>query len=125
MRIQEIEEILLDQKQLEVDDFNPADYCTRPEEAHLNLSSNLAQVVIGVRRCGKSTLCMNVLKKSGLRFAYVNFDDERLAKLTGEELNSLLIALYKVYGPRFLKSGLFPQMAIPLSADTSPRLWKR
>ena len=98
MRIQEIEEILLDQKQLEVDDFNPADYCTRPEEAHLNLSSNLAQVVIGVRRCGKSTLCMNVLKKSGLRFAYVNFDDERLAKLAGEELNSLLIALYKVYG---------------------------
>ena len=98
MRIQEIEEILLDQKQLEVDDFNPADYCTRLEEAHLNLSSNLAQVVIGVRRCGKSTLCMNVLKKSGLRFAYVNFDDERLAKLAGEELNSLLIALYKVYG---------------------------
>ena len=98
MKIQEIEEILLDQKQLEVDDFNPADYCTRPEEAHLNLSSNLAQVVIGVRRCGKSTLCMNVLKKSGLRFAYVNFDDERLAKLAGEELNSLLIALYKVYG---------------------------
>ena len=98
MRIQEIEEILLDQKQLEVDDFNPDDYCTRPEEAHLNLSSNLAQVVIGVRRCGKSTLCMNVLKKSGLRFAYVNFDDERLAKLAGEELNSLLIALYKVYG---------------------------
>ena len=73
-------------------------FCTRPEEAHLNLSSKLAQVVIGVRRCGKSTLCMNVLKKSGVPFAYVNFDDERLAKLTGDDLNDLLLALYKVYG---------------------------
>lgn len=98
MKLHALEEILIDQKQLEVDAFNPADYCTRPEESHLNLSSNLAQVVIGVRRCGKSTLCMNALKKSGLRFAYVNFDDERLIKLTGDELNSLLLALYKIYG---------------------------
>lgn len=98
MKLQALEQILLDQKQLEVDAFNPADYCTRPEEAHLNLSSKLAQVVIGVRRCGKSTLCMNVLKKSGMPFASVNFDDERLAKLTGDDLNDLLLALYKVYG---------------------------
>ncbi len=98
MTIQMLEEILLDQKQLEVDAFNPTDYCTRPEEAHLNLSSRLAQVVIGVRRCGKSTLCMNALKKSGLPFAYVNFDDERLTRLTVDDLNDLLLALYKVYG---------------------------
>lgn len=98
MKLQALEEILLDQKQLEVEPFNPADYCARPEEAHLNLASKLAQVVIGVRRCGKSTLCMNVLKKSGKPFAYVNFDDERLAKLKDDDLNDLLLALYKVYG---------------------------
>ena len=98
MKTQSLEEILVDQKQLEVDAFNPADYCSRPEEAHINLSSRLAQVVLGVRRCGKSTLCMNVLKKSGLPFGYVNFDDERLAKLKSEDLNTLLVALYKVYG---------------------------
>lgn len=98
MKIQLLEEILLDQKQLEVDAFNPADYCARREESHLNLASRLAQVVIGVRRCGKSTLCMNALKKSGLPFAYVNFDDERLARLDVGDLNDLLVALYKVYG---------------------------
>ena len=98
MKTQTLEEILIDQKQMEVDNFNPAEYCSRPEEAHLNLSSRLAQVVLGVRRCGKSTLCMNVLKKSGLPFGYVNFDDERLSKLKGEDLNTLLVALYKVYG---------------------------
>ena len=98
MKTQTLEEILLDQKQVEVDDFNSAEYCSRAEEAHLNLSSRLAQVVLGVRRCGKSTLCMNVLKKSGLAFGYVNFDDERLSRLKGEDLNTLLVALYKVYG---------------------------
>jgi predicted AAA+ superfamily ATPase len=98
MKIKILEEILLDQKEMEVDSFNPAEYCTRPEEQHLNLDSRLAQVVIGVRRCGKSTLCMNVLKKSGLPFAYVNFDDERLVKLKGDDLNDILTALYKVYG---------------------------
>lgn len=98
MKLHALEEILLDQKQLEVDPFDPADYCERPEEAHVNLSSRLAQVVIGVRRCGKSTLCMNVLKKSGRSFAYVNFDDERLSKLAGDDLNDLLLALYRVYG---------------------------
>lgn len=98
MKMQNIEEILLDQKEMEVDAFEPTAYCSRPEEQYINLNSRLAQVVIGVRRCGKSTLCMNVLKKSGVQFGYVNFDDERLAKLNVEDLNTLLLALYKVYG---------------------------
>ena len=98
MNIERLQEILIDQKEMEVDSFNPSAYCERPEERFINLDSHLAQVVLGVRRCGKSTLCMNVLKKSRRSFGYVNFDDERLAKLTGENLNDLLIALYKVYG---------------------------
>ena len=52
--------------------------CSRKEEDQVDLDSNLAQVVIGVRRSGKSTLCYNVLKAKGEKFAYVNFDDERL-----------------------------------------------
>ncbi|MBR6198668.1 MAG: AAA family ATPase [Spirochaetales bacterium] len=38
----------------------------------------MAQVVIGVRRSGKSILCTNLLQKSDKTFAYINFDDERL-----------------------------------------------
>lgn len=98
MKIQNLEEILVDQKEMEVDAFDPSVYCSRPEEQHVNLNSRLAQVVLGVRRCGKSTLCMNVLKKSDLKFGYVNFDDERLSQLNAEDLNTLLLALYKVYG---------------------------
>ena len=64
----------------------------------MNLQSRLAQVVTGVRRSGKSTMCLNVLKESGLKFGYVNFDDERLSSLVGDDLDTVLTAAYKVYG---------------------------
>lgn len=98
MKLEFLQQILLDQKQLEVDAFVPSRYCPRAEESHVDLDSGLAQVVLGVRRCGKSTLCMRVMKNSGRRFAYVNFDDERLIGIHGEDFNTLLMAVYKVYG---------------------------
>ena len=55
-------------------------------------------MVIGVRRCGKSTLCRKVLRKAKGVAAYVNFDDERLENMQREDLNNLLQALYIVYG---------------------------
>lgn len=58
----------------------------------------MAQVVIGVRRCGKSTLCYNVLKENGELFAYANFDDERFEEMTSKDLNTVLEVLYKMYG---------------------------
>jgi predicted AAA+ superfamily ATPase len=64
----------------------------------INLKSKLAQVVIGVRRSGKSTLCFNALRKAGVHYAYANFDDERLQKLETEELDNVLQTLYKIYG---------------------------
>ena len=72
--------------------------CHRKEESQVDLDSNLAQVVIGVRRSGKSTLCYNVLKPNAKNFAYVNFDDERFEKLKTEDLNIVLEVLYKIYG---------------------------
>lgn len=70
----------------------------RREEELVNLSSNLAQVVIGVRRSGKSTLCLNVIKNSDLKFAYVNFEDERFQRISSDELNAILEVLYQLYG---------------------------
>ncbi len=89
--------ILQDQKQ-EVVATDIRQCCPRKEEKLLDLYSPLAQVVIGVRRSGKSTLCMKVIKESGLNFGYVNFDDEQLARLRAEQLNDVLDAVYKVYG---------------------------
>ena len=56
-------------------------FCQRKEEDKIDLKSTQAQVVIGVRRSGKSTLCYNALTRKKVKFAYVNFDDERLIHL--------------------------------------------
>ena len=97
MDIKSIETVLLEQRE----EFNTClleEYCSRAEEELVDLNSKLAQVVIGIRRSGKSTLCFNVIKKSGEKFAYVNFDDERLSEVSAESLNSILECLYKIYG---------------------------
>ena len=72
--------------------------CHRREEELVDLDSRLAQIVIGVRRCGKSTLCKNVLSRANVKFGYVNFDDERLSELTTEDLDDVLMTLYQMYG---------------------------
>lgn len=90
-------QVVSDQR-LEVTNFRLNPICYRPEETLVDLESSLAQIVIGVRRCGKSTLCHTVLKKSGLNYAYVNFDDERFASLNANGLNDVLEALHMVYG---------------------------
>ncbi|MCQ2267191.1 MAG: ATP-binding protein [Bacteroidaceae bacterium] len=70
----------------------------RREESLFEFDSSLAQVVIGVRRSGKSTICHKVLQEHGLRYAYVNFDDDRLARLQTEDLNTVLSCVYQLYG---------------------------
>lgn len=97
MNLQLIEEALTEQKQ-EMQRYLQRTTCSRSEEALVNLESEMAQVIIGVRRSGKSTLCRNVLRDSKKTFAYVNFDDERLTLLTGDDLNEVLRLLYNIYG---------------------------
>ena len=89
--------ILSDQKE-ELKNFENSSWITRREEALFDLNSNRAQVVIGVRRCGKSTICKKVLMESRVAFAYVNLDDERLINLTIDQMNDLLETLYRIYG---------------------------
>lgn len=70
----------------------------RAEEKSINLASKFAQVVIGVRRCGKSTLCQKVLIDNNIKFGYINFDDDRLINLKPEDFDDLLSALYRING---------------------------
>ena len=58
MEYSKLERVILDQQE-ELEGFREGDYCLRKEESLIDLESNLAQVVIGVRRSGKSTLCIN------------------------------------------------------------------
>lgn len=89
--------ILSDQR-AELERLNLSKLVTRKEEQEINLNSPLAQVVIGVRRSGKSTLCSKVMLESGYPFGYINFDDDRLGKLTRSDFDNLLQALYRLNG---------------------------
>lgn len=97
MDTRELERVLLDQKE-ELEALRNKSFCHRLEESQIDLNSNLAQVVIGVRRSGKSTLCFNALEKSKVRYAYVNLDDENLYGLTVKDMNDILQVLYSIYG---------------------------
>ena len=89
--------ILSDQRE-ELTNRHWKNILTREEEKEINLNSPLAQVVIGVRRSGKSTLCSKVMLESELPFGYINFDDDRLGKLTVDAFDTLLRALYQLNG---------------------------
>ena len=92
-----IERILRDQRE-ELISTDISQFVPRQEEGEIDLDSRLAQIVIGVRRCGKSTLGQKVLLQSNVHFAYVNFDDETLASLQASQLNEVLEMLYRIYG---------------------------
>ena len=80
MDTQTLKEILLDQQE-ELKDTDLTTLISRYEEPRLHLDSRLAQV-----------------QQSGVNYAYVNFDDERLTTLTTEDLNTVLDVLYRIYG---------------------------
>lgn len=92
-----LETILSDQAE-ELELKKKQKFCRRKEEDLIDPDSPQAQVVIGVRRSGKSTLCYDALIRKGVKFAYVNFDDERLINLTATDLNDVLEVLYKING---------------------------
>ena len=97
MTTQDLLPIIAEQKE----EFLSEDFtglCTREEEQQIDLKSHLAQVVIGVRRSGKSTMCRKVLREANMKTAYVNFDDERLASVQTSDLNNILESLYVIYG---------------------------
>ena len=93
----DLQKILFNQR-AEIESLDTSKLCTRVEESQIDLESKLAQIVIGVRRSGKSTLCQKVLLQSKVQFAYVNFDDENLVELKKSDLDALLENLYRVYG---------------------------
>lgn len=91
-------EFILTDQQEELEEKAQDMFCQREEMILVDTKSTQAQVVIGVRRSGKSTLCYQALQHAGVRYAYVDFDDERLAGLQADQLNDVLEIFYKIYG---------------------------
>lgn len=88
-------QVIIEQKE-EVDHRSDENLVKREFENRIDFSSQLAQIITGIRRSGKSTLAHQVY--SNMNYAYINFDDERLMDCTAEDLNMLLELLYQVYG---------------------------
>ncbi|MCF0206499.1 MAG: ATP-binding protein [Bacteroidales bacterium] len=91
-------ELILTEQKEELADKASEFFCKRKEQSLIDLKSSQAQVVIGVRRSGKSTLCYQALQEAGVAYAYADFDDERLVGLAAVQLNDVLEVLYKIYG---------------------------
>lgn len=90
-------QVLAEQRD-EIQGYDPSKWVSRREESLFELESSLAQVVIGVRRSGKSTLCHKVLLENGIRYGYVNLDDDRLLGIEAKDLNTVLSCIYQLYG---------------------------
>src|SRR3989344_278404 len=71
-----------------------------PREALTTAKKSLVHpnilAILGIRRCGKSLFSYLLVK--GNSFGYINFDDERLAGITSDDLNNVLEAFYSLYG---------------------------
>lgn len=87
----------------EVDSFTTLPLVARDQlaTAQKMLAKPWIKVVLGVRRSGKSSFCHQLLR--GQVYGYLNFDDERLLGIKGEDLNHLLqLVLETRPGAKFL-----------------------
>lgn len=90
-------QILSEQKE-EIEEYRYDKIIHRKEESLFEWDSDMAQVVTGVRRSGKSTLCHTALHSLGVKYGYINLDDDRFIGLESHEFNMLLSCIYQVYG---------------------------
>jgi predicted AAA+ superfamily ATPase len=58
------------------------------------LKSKLIKIVMGIRRSGKSTLCLQAIPEK--EQAYINFDDERLVSVQASDLNQVYESLCQI-----------------------------
>ena len=74
-----------------------------PREVELPVNSNKIITVVGVRRCGKSTLmelCIERLLKAGVsprQIVWIGFDDERLDTMQTSDFNTILEAYMELF----------------------------
>ena len=97
MTIKETIKSLIALKQQEI----PVPY--NPREVELPLNAKKIITVVGVRRCGKSTLmelCIERILKDGVsprQIAWIGFDDERFDQMHTSDFNSILEAYMEMY----------------------------
>lgn len=92
-----IKRVLIDQKEsleLELKNKRLIDRRVLPLYGKF-MPSKIVKIISGPRRCGKSVLCLELLRNA--EFAYINFDDENLIGLKAADFNKITELLYQVY----------------------------
>lgn len=82
----------------------PEDIVNRPFDDRLMAGKKIV-AIIGPRRGGKTYYCFQIIKNflsdvSKQNILYINFEDERLYPLTGDELTLLLDTYYEIVAPK-------------------------
>ncbi|WP_338602782.1 ATP-binding protein [Sulfolobus tengchongensis] len=97
MNVEELKRIVSDQQETANEKLNDKRIIDRdvPDLLHYLIIPN-ALAILGVRRSGKSTLAIRLMR--GKKFTYVNFDDEALRGITANDLRHLEEAIYQLYG---------------------------
>lgn len=107
MTIKETIKALITLKQQEI----PVAY--NPREVELPINSKKIITVVGVRRCGKSTLmelCIDRLLKAGVspvQIVWIGFDDERFDQMQASDFNSILEAYMELFPDVPVKDAYF------------------
>ena len=102
MNTELIRKVIADQKE-ELKSKDRSGYVKRDsyDLAASLLGDPLVKVVTGVRRCGKSTFCHQLLE--GRSYGHLNFDDERLRSVNSENLDLVLeVILMEYNAPDYL-----------------------
>ncbi len=102
MNVETLKKVIISQKEEIEEKFKKSKIIERePEKNRLKkfLSYPNILAILGVRRCGKSVFSWQIFSSlSDKAFAYINFDDERLADIRTEDLDKILQAFYELYG---------------------------
>jgi len=102
-----IKSIIKEQSE-EVKERNKKEHIIKRDiELYKYLNNNVALFILGVRRCGKSTLALQLFADE--KYGYINFDDERLLGIMPEDLNTVVQAFYELYG-NDLKNMIFDEI---------------
>ena len=75
--------------------YSPDIIDRRANIANIILSTGVAHIITGPRRCGKSVFAFQIIQNS--KYGYVNFDDDRLG-IIPSEFSKVEEAIIRLYG---------------------------